>query len=467
MKSKSIPSSWLERDGRRLDCNPYMSGALEAKVLLERLGSKKVPLQDVCLDGRRGLVNAGRIKRQWVTDEKHGLRFLSSTDILKSDLSDLQLISKQAARANPKLQIRSEWTLITRAGTIGRMAYARPDMDGLACSEDVLRVVPDAEKIPPGYLYAYLSSKFGVPLVVGGTYGAIIQHIEPNHIADLPVPRLGQKLENKAHALVAEAAVLRSRAASALQEAIESVESTLHVPTHRADGAAPLSQSVMSSTLRSEMRFEGYYYNPHALTVDRWALGHPNGFWSLGEVADVFDVPPFKHIYVEPGYGPPFFTSGDLFLLDRHAEKYLSKTRTRDLRKYVIEQGWVLLARSGQLGGILGRPQFADSALHQACTSDHVIRMVAKTIPAGYLYAYLATPSVGYVSLTRTMTGASIPALWPTYLKKLRVVKATPRFMARVHEQVTAAFEDRVKATTLEDEARRLVEQAIEKEATN
>jgi type I restriction enzyme S subunit len=52
-----------------------------------------------------------------------------------------------------------------------------------------MRVVPDAEKIPPGYLYAYLSSKFGVPLVVGGTYGAIIQHIEPEHIANLPVPR--------------------------------------------------------------------------------------------------------------------------------------------------------------------------------------------------------------------------------------------------------------------------------------
>jgi type I restriction enzyme S subunit len=464
---KAIPSSWLERDGRRLDCNPYMSGALEAKVLLERLSTKKVPLQDVCLDGRKGLVNAGRIKRQWVTDEKYGLRFLSSTDILKSDLSDLQLISKQAARANPKLQIRSEWTLITRAGTIGRMAYARPEMDGLACSEDVLRVIPDAEKIPPGYLYAYLSSKFGVPLVVGGTYGAIIQHIEPEHIADLPVPRLGQKLEIKAHTLVAEAAALRSHAACSLQKAIESVESTLHVPTHRGDGAEPLSQSIMSSTLRSEMRFEGYYYNSRALTVDKWALGHPNGFWSLGEVADVFDVPPFKHIYVEPAYGLPFFTSGELFLLDRHAEKYLSKTRTRDLRKYVIEQGWVLLARSGQLGGILGRPQFADSSLHQACTSDHVIRMVAKTIPAGYLYAYLATPSVGYVLLTRTMTGASIPALWPTYLKKLRVAKATPRFMGRIHEQVTEAFEDRVKATALEDEARRLVEQAIEKGATN
>lgn len=463
MKVKSVPGSWLERDGRRLDCGPYMSGALEAKVLLDGLRTTKIPLQDVCLNGRNGLVNAGRIKRLWVSDDQHGIPFLSSTDILKSDLSDLALISKQAARANPKLLIKFGWTLITRAGTIGRMAFARRDMDGLACSEDVLRVIPDAEKIPPGYLYAYLSSKFGVPLIVGGTYGAIIQHIEPHHIAELPVPRLGQQIESEAHSLVIEAARLRTNASIALQDAIGSVEHALNVPIHRSSQSRQLSQVIMSSRLRSEMRLEGYFYNQRALTVDNWALAHPNGYWSLDEVANVFDVPPFKHIYVDPGFGPPFYTSGDLFLLDRHPDKYLSRTRTRDLGKYVIEHGWVLLARSGQLGGILGRPQFADTSLHQACTSDHVIRIVAKTVPAGYLYAYLATPSVGYVLLTRTMTGASIPALWPTYLKRLLVVKAETRFMADVHEKVTAAFEDRVKASTLEDDARRTVEEAIER----
>ncbi len=462
MRTKAVPSGWLEHDGRRLDCGPYMSGALEAKVLLDGLRATKVSLQDVCLNGRSGLVNAGRIKRLWVADALHGIRFLSSTDILKADLSDLQLISKQAVRANPKLLIKSGWTLITRAGTIGRMAYARPDMDGLACSEDVLRVIPDSDRIPPGYLYAYLSSKFGVPLVVGGTYGAIIQHIEPEHIADLPVPRLSSKVENEAHLLIIEASELRASASESLQEAILSVERTLRAPAIRPKEGEALSQAVMSSTLKSEMRFEGYYYNHRALAVDQWALGHPNGYWRLGEISDVFDVPPFKHIYVEPEHGPPFFTSGDLFSLDRHADKHLSRTRTRDLHKYVIEHGWVLLARSGQLGGILGRPQFADSGLHRACTSDHVIRIVARSVPAGYLYAYLATPSVGYVLLTRTMTGASIPALWPTYLKRLRVVKSPQKFMSAVHEQVTSAFEARVKATACEDAARQLVERAIE-----
>src|SRR5215467_13614044 len=98
------------------------------------------------------------------------------------------------------------------------MAYTRPKMDGMWSSQDVLKVVPAPGRILPGYLYAFLSSKFGVPPVVGGTYGAIIQHIEPHHIANLPVPRLSEEIEAKAHRLVREAAELRTRAARTMEE---------------------------------------------------------------------------------------------------------------------------------------------------------------------------------------------------------------------------------------------------------
>ena len=117
--------------------------------------------------------------------------------------------------------MREGWILITRSGSIGRMAYCRVDMDGMACTEDVMRVIPDRTKIPPGYLYAYLSSKFGVPLVVSGTYGAIIQHIEPHHIADLPVPRLGDAIKEEIHELIQKAANLRTEASKSLQESKE------------------------------------------------------------------------------------------------------------------------------------------------------------------------------------------------------------------------------------------------------
>src|SRR5215510_312959 len=200
-----VMASWLREQGFRLDAPPFLSGAIEARKLLEQLPVKKEPLA-LLTQGDLGIFHAGRVRRNWVVEPEYGVSFLSSTDILQADLSRLSLISKQIIAENPKLIIHKDWSLITRSGSIGRMAYARPDMDGMACSEDVLRVVPDPDRILPGYLYAFLSSKFGVPLVVGGTYGAIIQHIEPHHIANLPVPRLSEEIEIRVHELVQEAA---------------------------------------------------------------------------------------------------------------------------------------------------------------------------------------------------------------------------------------------------------------------
>ena len=44
MKEKLVPSAWIERGGRRLDCGPYLSGAIEAREALEHLSVPRVDL---------------------------------------------------------------------------------------------------------------------------------------------------------------------------------------------------------------------------------------------------------------------------------------------------------------------------------------------------------------------------------------------------------------------------------------
>jgi type I restriction enzyme, S subunit len=388
---------------------------------------------------------------------------MGSSAIDLADLSLLPLISKKQVARNPRLLVEEGWSLVTRSGTIGRMAYVRSDMAGLACSEDVLRVVPNRDRILPGYLYAFLSSKFGVPLVASGTYGAIIQHIERAHIADLPVPRFDELLERTVHKLVAQAAHLRADATRLLLEAQQALLCEIGAPNIAAlTKAERLFTVARSSDISRTGRMEGNFYNAIAAHVESWARGFGAQCKPLGGVADVYDVPPFKHIYVDERNGVPFFTSGEIFGLDRIATKFLSRTRTLNLHKYLLEQDWLMLARSGQLGGIIGRPQYVDSALSGSATSDHVIRIVPKGVPGGYLYAYLYCAAIGYPLITRTMTGHSIPALWPSQLMSLPVVLAGPGAMNRISSTVVKAFEDRVRATELESQGRLMVEGAID-----
>jgi|SRR6266511_622897 len=218
-----VMASWLREQGFRLDAPPFLSGAIEARKLLEQLSVKKEPLVSLTKGYHGGIYNGPMFRRNYVTDPEHGVPFLTSSGILLADLSTLPLLSRKYAMSSrlSYLQIREGMTLISCSGAIGRMAYTRPEMDGMWSSQDVLKVVPVPDRILPGYLYAFLSSKFGVPLVVGGTYGAIIQHIEPHHIVNLPVPRFGDAFEERVHKLIQEAAKLRLRFQAELETATQ------------------------------------------------------------------------------------------------------------------------------------------------------------------------------------------------------------------------------------------------------
>ncbi|MBF6246445.1 restriction endonuclease subunit S, partial [Nocardia elegans] len=211
-----VKVEWFFEQGCRLDPTPYLSGALEARKRLEALPNT-VRLDTVT----DSIHHAGRFSRRWVQSPEHGIPFFSSTDILEADYSYLPYVAKSAAKENPRLLIRPRWTLVTRSGTVGRVAYARPDIDGFACSEDVMRIRPNEKNIPAGYLNTFLRSRFGIPMIVSSAYGAIIQHIEPHHLADLPVPRFDADLEQRIHDLVEEAAHLRADFQAGLNTATE------------------------------------------------------------------------------------------------------------------------------------------------------------------------------------------------------------------------------------------------------
>lgn len=468
MKTTVIRSSWMADYSHRLDCMPYVGGSLETKLRLRKL-KNTVQLISLTKGVDGGIYNGPQFVRNYVESSEEGVHFMTGSTMQLADLSNLPFLSKHDARSAKLsyLELQPGMTLISCSGSIGKMAYARPEMKGVWSSQDLLKVVADPDKIESGYLYAYLSSKFGVPLLVSGTYGSIIQHLEPHQIADLPVPRLGDALEHEIHELVERACELRTKATLGIHAARRQLREHFGEPPKLPQSARhpnwaghPISSKRVSETGRLDTLF----HNPLSCDLDTWLADHAAGSKELGEIAEVFDVPPFKHIYVGPEEGPAFFTSADLFDLERRTDKYLSRRQTKGLEKYVLKEGWVLIARSGQLNGNIGQPQFADSAMADTTTSDHVIRIVPhdEGFSPGYVYAYLSLPEWRYSLLQRSATGASIPALWPIYLNHVRILRPPEKLNKEVDVQVRKSLEMRVQATALESKARSILENAIE-----
>lgn len=444
-----------------------MSGAFEAKLKLEMIRAKKEPLRDVCLGGLDGLVNAGRIKRIWVDDPQHGIRFLSSTDILKSDLSDLRLISHKAIQENPKLMIKQGWILITRAGTIGRMAYARHDMDGMACSEDVLRIIPDNQKILSGYLFAYLRCKFGVPLVVGGTYGAIIQHIEPQHIAGLPVPRLGVDVESQVHQLITNAAARFAQAQSLYQQATRRALEYAGLPELSPAQWHSRRAISFSTSIDSYSRLRALSYEPRLQQII--ALVQKGRHATLGSL---LSRPPFRpnrfsRIDVDPGLGIQLVGQREMFFR-RWDGRWISASGVSNQQDLLAPAGTIALACIGTLGEheVYGRVVRVRPAQALFALSDNVLqlRVDNTVIPSGYLFALLRSETY-FRSFRCLSVGGKQQVLHPIFLSEIPIPLAPRPVMDTIDSDIREADSLCDHALTEEDTAIRLVEAEIEKGA--
>jgi len=450
---KTVPSTWLEIEGRRLDCGPYMSGAIEAKELLRKLRVSKEPLQDLTAD----IYHAGREGRTWVDSPEYGVPFMGSTDILASDLSMLPLMSKKQIAATPRFIIKEGWTLITRSGTIGRMAYARSDMDGLACSEHVMRVVPDEDKINPGYVYAYLSSRFGVPLVVSGTYGSIIQSIEPHHIAELPVPRLGD-VEDQAHELIQRAADMRVEGAKAFNEAKSIFDGMLEVR----DDDKPLCGLSFSSinALSLLKRLDAAYHSPSAIRIERNIRS--GAFTSIGEIANVMLPPISSRVMTnEPDYGYPYFSGDALYYWTPEPKGYLAK-KSPKIETLIADEECIVVQAFGQTYGLICRPTWIIPNLVGSAISGLMLRLTSpdKRI-LRYLYAFIASRA-GQIITKRLPYGGSIPHINESQYREVPVPLFEDGLIDRISEKIKTFINAKTKTIALEDQARALVERAIE-----
>lgn len=112
------------------------------------------------------------------------------------------------AKASPKqlkdydaVRVMEGDLLITRSGTIGRVAYITTRLHKTIVSDDAIRVRIESDTLR-AYVYAYLQSTHAQNQLSMNEYGAVQQHLEPSHVADLliPIPDDWTKVESAVRA---------------------------------------------------------------------------------------------------------------------------------------------------------------------------------------------------------------------------------------------------------------------------
>lgn len=102
-------------------------------------------------------------------------------------LVDLTRANDKQKRDFKVVTVKEGDLLLTRSGTIGRLAYVSSIMDGQLVSDDMIRVRIEDETLR-AYVTAFLLSENAAAQMLRNEYGSIQQHLEPNHVRDIVIP---------------------------------------------------------------------------------------------------------------------------------------------------------------------------------------------------------------------------------------------------------------------------------------
>ena len=189
----------LNDESRRIDAwywDPNKNNL--AKELEESIGEDVVEivrLGDLVVE--HGIFYPGRHKRNYVMEGEESVPFYSGTQILQVRPFDLKYTPKDYKPA-AKHFVEKNWILITRSGSTGRVVMVTDNMAGTMVSEHVIRVICDETLIDPYYVYAYLSTNnIGKILLERGIYASVVDHITPDFVATIPIPRLKPEKEKE------------------------------------------------------------------------------------------------------------------------------------------------------------------------------------------------------------------------------------------------------------------------------
>lgn len=461
------------QEGFRLTGGFHVSEDERAIASLRRL-SRPMPRVRELVTGR-GVFRGPIYKGIFVDDAAHGEPYVSARDIVNADVTPASYLSRKHGQLLDELRLCEGMILVTCSGmNLGKAIWARQDFGRLVASGDLIRIEPDPSAVPPGYLFAFLASRHGHALIRKQIYGGHIKHVDPEHIAGLPVPRFEKRVEAEAHELIVDAAKLWTSSSALLAKAKAETSRAWGIePEHQMRAHQhPDTQVVSSSTLAATARLDAFFHGAAATASDSCLRDIAKRI-PLRRVGDadvslkVFETTRFGRVSVDdPSFGVPFLSIADMMRGDPKAASYISRKQAAQVNA-IVHAGWLVLPRVGQLQGVFGTVSYVAKHLDGAAVSDNNIRIVPLGEDEGaYLWAALSTDLL-YQQIIRRACGASIPYLDSKRVADIPVPWPTERQRLNIASLVKEAMVMRSKAARCENDAVALIEQAIESGATS
>ncbi len=442
----------------RFEASAYGIPARNALAALQESDVEQQPLYGeggLCLDA----FNAFRFARIDV-DREQGVALLSSSELTALKPRDERFISTKQTPRWQRLLIQPWDVMVSCSGTIGNVGLAGRSYQGKALTQHAIRL-STADAATSGLVAAWLRCRYGRPLIRGQTYGAVVRHIEPKHLVNVPVPVPTTDLIDNVGAPMAEATTLRDDANDLLAQADDLLHERLGLPRLEAPFGARAATSVIKLSSLND-RFEASYHTTLASLAEQNVQGLGVEIATVGDervTSKTWAVTRFrKRVYVRKG-GIPLLNTAQIFLYDHVNINRLAKgAHLKDLPEIQLAPNMILVTCSGTIG----RVQIVPDYMASWTTTQDALRVIATDeVHPGYLYAWLAS-SHGHALITRYSYGAVVLHIDVDMMGRVPVPLPPVGTRKEIGDLVLKANDYRDKAFKLEQEAIKHLEGRIE-----
>ncbi len=376
--------------GKRIDATMFDMELKAARRILA-----ESPHEKSMLVGRTGICTAyrpGICKRIFVEKSDKSIGMLKPSQVTDISPKIEKYLSVRMEDQISNWFVQQGEILLTCSGTIGKVSLVTDTLDNKCVSQNLIRIVPK-EQDDAGYVYAFLKSKIGQLFLTRNNYGAVIQHIDPEHLTKIPIPVAPKALRSRIHELVAKSYSLRDQSNRLLDDATKILTEELKLPAIEDMYEINHPEALQTFSIKlsqMERRADASYHVPIVSTIVSHLKKYADRVVTIGEKdvsKDIVLPGRFKRIYVDEGYGITFFSGKNISELDPSDKRYLSFSQhDRKIKdELLIRENMILVTCSGTVGNTVLVPKHWDG---WAMTHD-IIRLIPQDNIQGYCFVWL------------------------------------------------------------------------------
>lgn len=392
--------------------------------------------------------------------EKKQYKYIRGKDVKNGVLIDVDnsAITKEKFDSLPKYHLKNNDILITVVGTLGNVAIYRDSFGPaiFSCKSTIFR----SNKIKPEFLMIFLDTKYGKSLLMRNERGAIQKGFNLPDLKHIPVPIFSDKFYESIDSLVLLSHQKQTRSKQLYREAEEILLRELGLLNYT------VKHNLAFATTKKEIdqagRYDAEYFQPKYKKIIEKIENYEGGCDVAGEIVKwKKGIEVGTDAYMETG--KDFIRVSDFSIYGiSESNRKISDRAFEDLKKnFQPKQGEILFTKDGTIGISYALKEDIEGIL-----SGAFLRLTLKEKYKNFekeCLSLILSSILCKMQVEKLSGGALIAHLKPSDFETFKIPLIKSSIQKQIAGKIQESHKLRKESKELLEEAKRKVEEEIEK----